>query len=432
MKVKIKPSRLKGTVEAPASKSSMQRACAAALLSNGTTIIRNPGQSHDDKAALDIIQRLGAKADMVSGEYQVVSWGLNPAEDEINCGESGLSIRMFTPIAALAEKKIIINGEGSLQKRPMDFFDTVLPALGVKVKSHKGFLPIEVRGPMQPATVEVDGSQSSQFLTGLLMAYGAAGARDVSIHVKNLKSKPYISLTLSVMKQFGLKTPENRNFEEFYFSNEPFQVLTERQINYTVEGDWSGAAFLLVAGAIAGPITVRGLDLTSDQADKAILDLLINISNGVAVDAKGITVHPVPMKAFEFDATDCPDLFPPLVALAAYCEGESVITGVQRLANKESDRAEALQEEFGNMGVKIKVSKDKMYITGGGKIKGAKVHSHFDHRIAMACAVAALGAEGETVIRKGEAISKSYPRFYDDLQLLGASVSLSRKFKINE
>ncbi|MBL0153309.1 MAG: 3-phosphoshikimate 1-carboxyvinyltransferase [Chitinophagaceae bacterium] len=432
MKVKIKPSRLKGTVEAPASKSSMQRACAAALLSNGTTIIRNPGQSHDDKAALDIIQRLGAKADMVSGEYQVVSWGLNPAEDEINCGESGLSIRMFTPIAALAEKKIIINGEGSLQKRPMDFFDTVLPALGVKVKSHKGFLPIEVRGPMQPATVEVDGSQSSQFLTGLLMAYGAAGARDVSIHVKNLKSKPYISLTLSVMKQFGLKTPENRNFEEFYFSNEPFQALTERQINYTVEGDWSGAAFLLVAGAIAGPITVRGLDLTSDQADKAILDLLINISNGVAVDAKGITVHPVPMKAFEFDATDCPDLFPPLVALAAYCEGESVITGVQRLANKESDRAEALQEEFGNMGVKIKVSKDKMYITGGGKIKGAKVHSHFDHRIAMACAVAALGAEGETVIRKGEAISKSYPRFYDDLQLLGASVSLSRKFKINE
>ncbi len=432
MKVKIKPSRLKGAVEAPASKSSMQRACAAALLSNGTTIIRNPGQSHDDKAALDIIQRLGAKADMVSGECQVVSWGLNPAEDEINCGESGLSIRMFTPIAALAEKKIIINGEGSLQKRPMDFFDTVLPALGVTVKSHKGFLPIEVSGPMQPATVEVDGSQSSQFLTGLLMAYGAAGARDVSIHVKNLKSKPYISLTLSVMKQFGLKTPENRNFEEFYFSNEPFQVLTERQINYTVEGDWSGAAFLLVAGAIAGPITVRGLDLTSDQADKAILDLLMNISNGVAVDAKGITVHPAPMKAFEFDATDCPDLFPPLVALAAYCEGESVITGVHRLANKESDRAEALQEEFGNMGVKIKVSKDKMYITGGKKIKGAKVHSHYDHRIAMACAVAALGAEGETVIRKGEVISKSYPRFYDDLQLLGASVSLSRKFKINE
>jgi 3-phosphoshikimate 1-carboxyvinyltransferase len=432
VKIKIKPSALKGTVQVPASKSSMQRACAAALLCNGTSIIRNPGKSSDDKAALDIIQGLGAKADMVSGEYQVVSWGLNPGDEDLNCRESGLSIRMFTPIAALAQKKIVLNGEGSLQQRPMDFFDKTLPSLGVRIKSHKGYLPLEVKGPLQPASIEIDGSGSSQFLTGLLMAYSASGAKDVSIRVKDLKSKHYISLTLDVMKHFGLKLPENKNFEEFYFSKDEIISVAEKQVSYTVEGDWSGGAFLLVAGAIAGPIMIKGLDITSSQPDKAILDVLMNVNAGVAVEAKGIKVHPAEMRSFEFDATDCPDLFPPLVALAAYCKGTSVIGGVHRLINKESNRVESLMEEFGKMNVEIKLSKDFMYIQGGGKVRGAAVHSHLDHRIAMACAVAALGAEGKTTIRKGEAVKKSYPCFYEDLKSLGADVSLNRNFNADE
>jgi 3-phosphoshikimate 1-carboxyvinyltransferase len=422
---------LKGTIQAPASKSSMQRACAAALLASGTTTIFNPGHSNDDKAALDIIKRLGAEFEPGEEEIIVKSKGVKPGSSEINCGESGLSIRMFTPLVALSKKEITINGTGSLTTRPMDFFDEILPKLGVKVKSNQGKLPLVIQGPLQPANIEVDGSLSSQFLTGLLMGYAAADATDVSIKVNNLKSKPYIDLTLDVMKQFGMKLPENRNYEEFYFGNET-QYSTININSYIVEGDWSGGAFLLVAGAIAGPIMVRGLDLTSTQADRAIIDALMLANAGIAIEAKGIKISRAEMNAFEFDATDCPDLFPPLVALAAYCKGDTTIKGVSRLTHKESNRALTLQEEFGKMGVIIELIDDVMIIHGGSGVKGAKVHSRHDHRIAMACAIAALKAEGETEIDEAGAVKKSYPDFYDDLEKLGAGVSLNNKISFHE
>ncbi len=435
MKVTIQPSQLKGTIQAPASKSSMQRACAAALLTKGKSIIQNPGHSNDDKAALDIIQKLGAKVETVNGELHITSEGVKPVSSEINCGESGLSIRMFAPIVALSEKEITINGEGSLLTRPMDFFDEILPLLKVKIKSKNGKLPLVIQGPLQPANIEVDGSLSSQFLTGLLLAFSTSPSKGegellsfVSIKVNNLKSKPYIDLTLDVMKRFGLRIPENRDYEEFIFHNDTSQVSSEgvdlEGASYVVEGDWSGGAFLLVAGAIAGPITIRGLDLISTQADRVIIDALMLANAGVAIEAKGIKIHPAEMNAFNFDATDCPDLFPPLVALAAYCKGETKIKGVGRLAHKESNRALTLKEEFNKMGVKIELKKDEMIIHGGSEIKGAKVHSHHDHRIAMALAVAALKAKDETVIEEAQAVKKSYPDFYNDLKTLGASVSL--------
>lgn len=421
MKVTIQPSQLSGNILAPASKSSMQRACAAALLSNGKTVIRNPGHSNDDKAALDIIKRLGAEYEVGEEEIVVKSEGIKPIISEINCGESGLSIRMFTPLVALSKKKITINGTGSLITRPMDFFDEILPKLDVKIKSNNGKLPLEIQGPLQPVDIEVDGSLSSQFLTGLLMAYAAADATDVSIKVNNLKSKPYIDLTLDVMKHFGMKLPVNKDYKEFYFENET-QYSTLSVNHYTVEGDWSGGAFLLVAGAIAGPIFVKGLDLTSTQADKAIVDALMAANAGIAMEAKGIKLVRAAMTAFEFDATDCPDLFPPLVALASYCKGATKIKGISRLAHKESNRAVTLQEEFGKMGVKIELNDDIMVVHGGNGVKGANVHSRHDHRIAMACAVAALGAEGEMTIDEAEAINKSYPDFYNDLRQIGASI----------
>lgn len=432
MKVTIQPSKLKGAIQAPASKSSMQRACAAALLTKGETIIHNPGHSNDDKAALDIIKKLGATVEINNEELIINSSGVNPVSPEINCGESGLSIRMFTPLVALSDKEITISGTGSLITRPMDFFDEILPHLNVKIKSNEGKLPMTIQGPLQPKNIEVDGSLSSQFLTGLLMAYAASGAKDVSIKVNNLKSKPYIDLTLNVMKQFGLRQPENRNYEEFIFNSEPTPDSRLPTKDYTVEGDWSGGAFLLVAGAIAGPITVRGLDLSSTQADRAIIHALMAANAGIAMDAKGIQLHPVEMDAFYFDATDCPDLFPPLVALAAYCNGKTTIKGVSRLAHKESDRAITLQDEFDKMGVTIDLKGDEMIIHGGGKVKGADVHSHHDHRIAMACAVAALKADSEMVIDEAQAVKKSYPDFYEDLKKLGADVSLNNKFIINE
>ena len=423
MKVTIQPSELKGIIQAPASKSSMQRACAAALLAKGKTIIQNPGHSNDDKAALGIIQSLGATTELVDGEWHVDSNGLDPVASKVNCGESGLSIRMFASIAALSEEEITIVGEGSLLTRPMDFFDEIFPKLQVKIKSNGGKLPLVIQGPLEPTDIEIDGSLSSQFLTGLLMAYAAADAKDVSIKVKNLKSKPYIDLTLDVMKQYGLKVPENRNYEEFYFANETHNSETVTR-NYIVEGDWSGGSFLLVAGAIAGPITVRGLDLASTQADKAIVDALMKANAGIAMDGKAIQLVPAEMTGFEFDATDCPDLFPPLVVLAAYCKGTTRIKGVSRLTHKESNRALTLQEEFGKMGVKIELKGDMMFVNGGVIVRGARVHSRHDHRIAMACAVAALKAEGEVIIDEAQAIKKSYPDFYRDLKSLGASLSL--------
>jgi 3-phosphoshikimate 1-carboxyvinyltransferase len=444
MKVTIQPSQLKGNTQAPASKSSMQRACAAALLAKGTSIIYNPGHSNDDKAALDIIQRLGAKVESYGPEVRVQSNGVNPVADEINCGESGLSIRMFTPLVALSDKEITINGSGSLETRPMDFFDEILPKLNVKVKSKNGKLPLVIQGPLKPVNIEVDGSLSSQFLTGLLLAYAASPSPSeggvsedsadsvISIKVRNLKSKPYIDLTLDVMKKFGLRVPENKNYEEFIFYNTPTpdsQLLTH---DYTVEGDWSGGAFLLVAGAIAGSITVRGLDLMSTQADKAIVDALMSANAGIAIEAKGIKVNAAEMKGFQFDATDCPDLFPPLVALAAYCMGRTTIKGVSRLIHKESNRALTLQDEFDKMGVLIKLERDEMLIQGTGIVKGADVHSNHDHRIAMACAVAGLKATSEMVIEEAQAVNKSYPDFYEDLRKLGADVSLNNKIKFHE
>jgi 3-phosphoshikimate 1-carboxyvinyltransferase len=422
----IKPSTLKGTIQAPASKSSMQRACAGALLAKGRSIIHHPGHSNDDKAAIDIIQKLGVNTEEVNGELSIVSEGFPLTTHDspltVNCGESGLSIRMFTPIIALLDKEITINGEGSLLSRPMDFFDRILPQLNVKIKSQDGRLPLVIKGPLQPKNIEIDGSLSSQFLTGLLMAYCAADAKEVSIKVNNLTSKPYIDLTLDVMRRFGLKLPEHKNYEEFYFSKEThYSSLITHE--YTVESDWSGGAFLLVAGAIAGPITLRGLDMMSTQADKAIMKALSDANAGFAIEAKGIKLHPAEMRGFEFDATDCPDLFPPLVALAAYCKGETKIKGVNRLTHKESNRSASLQQEFGKMGVKVEVNDDVMAIQGGDKLNGAKVHSHHDHRIAMACAVAALRAEGETTIDEADAVKKSYPDFYRDLKFLGASIN---------
>jgi 3-phosphoshikimate 1-carboxyvinyltransferase len=434
LKVTIQPSKLKGSIQAPASKSSMQRACAAALLARGETVIHNPGYSNDDKAALEIIKALGAEViinnvehpDSFGNELIINSSGVNPAANEINCDESGLSIRMFTPLVALSDKEITINGTGSLVTRPMDFFDEILPQLGVKIKSNEGKLPMTIQGPIQPKNIEVDGSLSSQFLTGLLMAYAAAGAKDVSIKVKNLKSRPYIDLTLDVMKKFGLHVPENKNYEEFIFNNDSTHDSLLTTYHYTVEGDWSGGAFLLVAGAIAGPITVRGLDLSSTQADKKIIDALMAANAGIAMDAKGIQLHPVEMDAFYFDATDCPDLFPPLVALAAYCKGKTTIKGVSRLAHKESNRAITLQDEFDKMGVTIDLEGDLMIVHGGGTVKGADVHSHHDHRIAMACTVAALKADSEMVIEEAQAVKKSYPDFYEDLKKLGAIIDIPR------
>ncbi|HZE85821.1 MAG TPA: 3-phosphoshikimate 1-carboxyvinyltransferase [Puia sp.] len=431
----IQPSVIKGIIQAPASKSSMQRACAAALLYGGEVIIHNPGHSNDDRAALGVIQGLGARVEGLEDGSLKITAASVPALTKgasgpttpkvINCGESGLGFRMFAPIIALSGEPVTVTGEGSLLTRPMDFFDEIFPQLGVRVVSDKGKLPLQIQGPLRPRNIEIDGSLSSQFLTGLLFAFAAAGADGVSIRVKDLKSRPYIDLTLEVMRHFGWGV-ENKDhrYEEFYFTGSS-RRSDIAPCSYTVEGDWSGAAFLLAAGAIAGKIKVKGLDPDSAQADKAILQALMDCGAALSFqERQDIEVGPGEKRltAFRFDATDCPDLFPPLVALASFCEGTTTIQGVSRLAHKESNRALTLQEEFGKMGVIIHLEGDRMLIHGDGQVSGAQVHSRHDHRIAMACAVAALRADDETVIAEAQAIDKSYPDFYEHLRLLGANI----------
>jgi 3-phosphoshikimate 1-carboxyvinyltransferase len=436
MRATVYPNTLRGEQVAPASKSSMQRACAAALLHQGTTRIFNPGHSNDDLAALDVIQKLGA---VVSKEQSpnekinstsifVHSNGVQPIGDTMNCGESGLGIRMFTPIAALSDQSITVEGRGSLLKRPMHFFDTIFPKLGIEIQSQAGYLPIQIKGPLKPANIEVDGSLSSQFLTGLLMAFAATENTNAVIEVQGLKSKPYIDLTLSVLNTFGWKV-QHQDYKRFEFLAHP--PLADH-IDYTVEGDWSGAAFLLVAGAIAGPIVVKGLQLNSTQADKAVMQALKDAGASIDINENAIQIGPAKdkagvvgsLKAFEFDATHCPDLFPPLVALAAVCSGVTILHGVSRLAHKESDRGLTLQKEFAKLGIRIELNQDRMMVYGGTGIKGAEVFSQHDHRIAMACGVAALCADGPITITDAEAVNKSYTDFFKHLQHLGAKVDL--------
>jgi 3-phosphoshikimate 1-carboxyvinyltransferase len=236
------------------------------------------------------------------------------------------------------------------------------------------------------------------------------------IRVNNLKSKPYIDMTIQILKSFGI-TVENLDYNLFRIKGNQKYVPH----SYIVEGDWSGAAFLLVAGAINGQLCVRGLRSDSMQSDKSIVNALEKAGAHIISGEDQIEITRSELKAFEFDATESPDLFPPLVALASYCEGKSTIKGVSRLIYKESDRAKAIKEEFGKMGIKIEIDDDLMYVIGG-KPQGARVESHDDHRIAMAIAITSLGASGKVSIRDSQCVAKSYPGFFDDLRHVGAIV----------
>lgn len=293
--------------------------------------------------------------------------------------------------------------------------EEALSQLGVKCETSAGFLPLTIRGPLKGGIITIDGSVSSQLLTGLLMALPIA-TNDTEINVANLKSKPYIDLTLQILKDFGI-TVDNSDYKIFRIPGK--QKFKARE--YTIEGDWSGASFLLVAGAINGNITLEGLNISSRQSDMAIMEALKKAGAKLIIEKGSITVSKSELKAFETDATESPDLFPPLVALAAYCKGKTRIKGVSRLIHKESNRASALQEEFGKLGIRITIDDDVMIIEGS-KVSGGNVSSHDDHRIAMALAVAALGATGKVAIKDSHSVAKSYPLFFDDLKNLGAIV----------
>jgi 3-phosphoshikimate 1-carboxyvinyltransferase len=414
MKKSITPSRVEGRVQAPPSKSMTQRAIAAALLVEGRSEVRNPSSCEDAQAASRIAEGLGAEITRRPGVLSIKG-GFQPATGELDCGESGLCLRLFSPIAALASSAIRLDGRGSLKGRPVGMMEKPLTELGVRCSTVNGFPPVSVEGPLQGGEVEVDGSLSSQFVSGLLMALPLARNSSI-LTVRGLTSRAYVDLTINVLKTFGVRVSNDRH--------ERFDV--EGQQSYSpsviaVEGDWSGAAFFLVAGAIAGCVEVTDLELQSLPPDRRILEALAASGARLGFDSGVVRVEGGNLRAFSFDASDSPDLFPPLAVLASRCPGTSRLSGVRRLRFKESDRASVLAKELAGLGIDIRIDGDGLDIRGGN-FAGGTVDPHRDHRIAMAGAIAALTAEAQVEIRDSECVSKSYPDFFEDLKKIGAKI----------
>lgn len=411
MDTSVPRGQIAGVATPPCSKSYAQRALAAALLAEGETILRNLDFCDDTLSAIRVIETLGAEVERLDERTVKVRGGLAPKADTLNVGESGLATRMFTPIAALCNTPITVEGKGTLLYRPMNMMIEPLRNLGVAVRDGGGRLPVEVCGPIKGGEIEVDGSVSSQFLTGLLMALPLA-EDDTTIAVENAVSKPYLDMTIDLASKFGVNIQHNDYNEFFVEGSQKYEAA-----DLVIEGDWSAAAMLLVAGAIAGEITLTNISMLSKQADVAICDALVRAGASVTSEPGAITVEHRDLTAFEFDATQCPDLFPALAALAAAAEGESVIYGTHRLEHKESNRAETIASEYSKLGIEVRLEGDAMYIKGG-KIHSAVCESHHDHRIAMSLAVSALRSDEKISIRGAECVAKSYPDFFAVLESL--------------
>lgn len=401
-----------GEINAVSSKSMMQRAVGAALLSSGQTCIERPTYCDDARAAIRVAETLGARILERSASRLTMIGGLKPNGSELTCGESGLCLRMFTPIAALCSREMILRASGSLQRRPLSMVMEPLHSLGAECFCD-GFPPLTVRGPLRGGLAAVDGSLSSQFLTGLLFALPLART-DSLLEVANLQSKPYIAMTLEMLSGFGIVV-DNQEYRVFRVPG----GQTYRGGSYAVEGDWSAAAFLLVAGAMAGRVRMRGLRADSQQGDRLILNALEACGAGVCwEDAGTLTVSRGGLRSFSFDATDCPDLFPPLAVLACACSGRTIIRGAGRLRHKESSRGQVLKSQLGALGANISVQGDEMIIQGGG-LRGGTVDPHNDHRIAMAAALASLLAKEEVTVSNPDCVNKSYPEFFVHFKTLG-------------
>lgn len=412
MKQIISSSAISGSIIPPCSKSYAQRALAVALLADGESTIGNLELCDDTRSAIRCIEALGAKVTLIDDSTIRVRGGLAPHTDRLHIGESGLATRLFTPIASLHNQPITINGEGTILYRPISMMIDPLRQLGVEVRDGGGFLPIQVCGPMQGGEVAVDGSISSQFLTGLLLSLPMA-QNDTTIYVKNLKSLPYVDMTIDTARRFGVEIA-HKDYCEFFIEGNQHYTATD----YMIEGDWSGAAPMFVAGAVAGEVTVENISRLSLQADTTIIKALISAGAEVESTDNAITVRHRRLKAFEFDATHCPDLFPALVALAANCEGTSILYGTERLLHKESNRAATLAEEYAKAGIEVDIDEQNIMRVRGGKIHGCTADSHGDHRIAMSMSIAALTADAPITIEGAECVAKSYPSFFDDLEQL--------------
>ena len=420
-----KTERLKGEICAPPSKAYTQRMTIAAALAPGTSKISNPLSADDTEATLRAITSLGAKVN--STKDCLIVEGVQPlrgSQTAIDCGESGATIRFMIPVAALASGSSIFLLGKSLEQRPMEPLLRSLKQLGADVhfqrQAKKTSIVVQGGGILGGKTT-IRGDVSSQFVSGLMFACPLATA-ETQIEVNPpLESKGYVKMTQTILAEHGAEVSISKNYDRLRIPpNQKFKPC-----NHTVPGDFSSSAFLLAAAAIThSEVSIQNLDFARVQGDKAILDILKRMgvqgkvcSQSVEIEGKGNL-----LKAVDVDARNIPDLVPVCAVLACYAKGTSKIHDAHRLRYKESNRLLTLHLELKKMGAHISMEKDNLTIEGPSPLHGAVIDPHNDHRIAMACAIAALGASGETRIQDAECVRKSYPHFFGDLRLLGVNV----------
>ncbi len=420
-----KAERLKGEVCAPPSKAYTQRMLIASALAHGTSKISGPLISDDTEAALRAVKALGAKIKIDADCWTVEgAQPLKAAKTPIDCGDSGATLRFTMPIAALAsESSVFVLGK-SLEKRPIAPLLQSLRQLGVAAYHQRldGRAAIVVEGGgIAGGKTSMRGDVSSQFISGLMFACPMARVDTEITLTTALESKEYVKMTQAVLAQHGIKMHISKDFDYLHIpSNQTYKPCSHR-----VPGDFSSAAFLLAAAAIINSeVHIKNLDFEAEQGDKAILDVLkrMGVNGKICPDSVEINGTGGLLEAIDVDARDIPDLVPVCAALACYANGTSKIHDAHRLRYKESDRLLSLYLELTKMGVQIAMDEGSLAVTGPCTLHGAVINPHNDHRIAMACAVAALGASGETQIQDAECVRKSYPNFFNDLRLLGVDV----------
>jgi 3-phosphoshikimate 1-carboxyvinyltransferase len=416
-----KTENLEGAVSAPPSKGYTHRMLIAASLSDGNSKIFNPLVSDDTLVTLEAVKAIGAEVDLQETCWKIRGHGtINVPIHPINCGESGSTLRFMIPVLALAPGPSEFLFSASLKRRPVAPLLKSLKELGAEsIIQSDGFSVMIQGGGIRGGKTSIRGDVSSQFISGLLFACPKA-EKDTEISITTeLESRSYVEMTLEVIVEHGLQGVVNADLSRLWIpSNQSY-----RPCDQTVPGDFSSAAFLLAAAAVtSSKVTVKNISCQTCQGDRVILEILQEMGASVTIRDDSVKLECDKLVGVDINAQNIPDLVPICAVLGCYAEGVSEVHNAQRLRYKESDRLDSISRELNKMGAEIIVNEDGLTINGGRPLHGAIVDPHNDHRIAMACAVAALGAERETKIRDVECINKSYPQFFRDLCVLGANV----------
>jgi len=414
--MRITPAILNGTVKAPPSKSMTHRLLITSALADGVSLLENPLQSQDTMATAEALRSLGASIRETHNGWGIMGGTIYQPDSVLDCHESGTTMRLLTGVSSIIKEPVTLNGAPQLQKRPNKPLLEALERLGVKTKSKGGYPPITVQGKIKGGTTSIRGDISSQFISAIILAAPYA-ENPVELKVTpHLESKPYVWMTIDAMRKAGVKPQCSADLSEIHVPNGRYKSRHTR-----VEGDWSSAAYMLAAGAIAGKVHVDHLDLKSQQADREIINILEAMDAYIKISGNRVTTELSRLSAVEFDLSDCPDLFPVVACLCASAEGTSILSGLGRLRLKESDRLHAMKAGLKRMGINVTVDDSTAQITGGNP-KGAVIDTYNDHRIAMSFAVLAQTAMGETTIQNPECVDKSYPEFWEDLAQIGAKL----------